>query len=75
MPEPMKWELTESQKILLDVVLSRQRQEVMELVSLFARELKVDPDVKNTLEEVITNRAFTKEASDEKVAAGPDPAV
>lgn len=60
MPEPVKWELTESQKILLDVVLSRQRQEVVELVSLFARELQVSPDVKNTLEEVITNRAFTK---------------
>ena len=63
-----KWEMTDSQKILLDVVLQRQRQEVVELVGLFARELQVPPDVKNTLEQIITNRAFTKEGANEKVA-------
>lgn len=74
MPEKptQKWEMSESQKILLDVVLNRQQREVVDLVNLFARELKVDPDVSTNLDEIIKNRAFTKEKTDGNLPSQPE---
>ena len=63
---PQKWKFTESQNILLDVVLARQQKEVLDLLTLYARELQVAPDVENTPENIIKNRAFVKEAKDEE---------